>query len=163
VSAVLPRVARAAPLLSVVCGQGLASATSFVSANPRFVGLDRGSCNEDAFEARVDFCETGPLGRMLPPGGRLPERRCRSIAGATPSCGNCVDTCSAASARACSNRAMETFSTWFDARASFSSVFSSSSWKTVHHSPLPSASLGALSRHGSATSQCAASGALARR
>src|SRR5207253_993629 len=31
VSAVLPRVARAAPLLSVVCGQGLASATSFAT------------------------------------------------------------------------------------------------------------------------------------
>src|SRR5882762_8763128 len=51
---------------------------------------------------------------------------------------------------------------WLDARVSFSSAERSSSRNTDHHSPLPRASLGALSRQGSATSQCVAAGAEAR-
>src|SRR5580658_3214666 len=57
---------------------------------------------------------------------------------------------------------MAACSVWFAARASFSRPFSSSSWKTPHHSPLGTASFGSLCRQGSETSHFAVVGAVAR-
>src|SRR2546429_651187 len=51
---------------------------------------------------------------------------------------------------------------WFASSVCFSRADSSSLSKTLHHSPLATPSLGALSRHGSVTSHLAGTGAEAR-
>src|SRR6267154_3320406 len=105
------------------------------------------------------FCVAGCNVIGTPLVGRLPESRCRSALGDVLTMGKLVETWMAAVARACSRRAKEIFKVWFADKACASSVLRSSSWKTVHHSPLGMASLGAPSRQGSASSQPATVGA----
>src|SRR5207237_9010045 len=94
--------------------------------------------------------------------GRFPGSRWRSALGEVESVGNRVATSSAAAARACSRRATATWMVWFASSVCFSRADSSSLSKTLHHSPLATPSLGALSRHGSVTSHLAGTGAEAR-
>src|SRR5437667_240555 len=90
--------------------------------------------------------ETAPVIGKLLLLGRFPESRWRSALGEVESVGNCVATSSAAAARACSRRATATWMVWFASSVCFSRADSSSLSKTLHHSPLATPSLGALSR-----------------
>src|SRR6266567_7793661 len=100
-------------------------------------------------------------GRLLL-AGRLPESRWRSVLGVVERTGNCVAIRTAAEARACSSRAAATLMVWFASSDCLSRAPKSSSLKALHHGPLARPSLGALSRHGSATSHFAGTGAVAR-